>query len=270
MSALEVRVEHLFTYPLKSGRAVESGEAFITASGFRDDRRFALANEDHDFVSLRSCPVLVHLGCTYRDGGWLLSWDGEPGPVVRARPGGPERLDFKIWGDVVSVQCVSQEVDRWLSSKAQRPLRLVAFDRDSTRWVDPQYAPKETPTMLADGFPVLLTTMESHQALNRWVGEPLEIGRMRPNLVVSGGTPFEEDSWIRLEGAEVTIELVKPCARCVATTVNPKTGQKGAEPLRSLAVHRKVDNEVIFGQNAIVLREGIVRVGEVLTIVTRR
>ena len=52
--------------------------------------------------------------------------------------------------------------------------------------------------------------------------------------------------------------------------MNPKTGQKGAEPLRSLAVHRKVDNEVIFGQNAIVLREGIVRVGEVLTIVTRR
>ena len=88
MSTLEVRVEHLFTYPLKSGRAVESGEAFITASGFRDDRRFALANEDNDFVSLRSCPVLVHLGCTYRDGTWLLSWDGEPGPVVRARPEG--------------------------------------------------------------------------------------------------------------------------------------------------------------------------------------
>ena len=77
VSTVEVRVEHLFTYPLKSGRAVESGEAFITASGFRDDRRFALANEDHDFVSLRSCPVLVHLGCTYRDGGWLLSWDGD-------------------------------------------------------------------------------------------------------------------------------------------------------------------------------------------------
>ena len=270
MSTAEVRVEHLFTYPLKSGRAVESREAFITASGFRDDRRFALANQDNDFVSLRSCPVLVHLGCIYRDGTWLLSWNGEPGPVVRVLPEGLERLELKIWGDRVNVQCVSKEVDRWLSTKAQRPLRLVAFDRDSTRWVDPEYAPKETPTMLADGFPVLLTSMESHWALDRWVGEPLDIGRMRPNLVVSGGAPFEEDSWIRLEGPEVTIELVKPCARCVATTVNPKTGQKGAEPLRSLAVHRKVDNEVIFGQNAIVLREGIVRVGEVLTIVTRR
>ena len=57
-------------------------------------------------------------------------------------------------------------------AEAQRPLRLVAFDRDSTRWVDPDYAPKETPTMLADGFPVLLTSMESHRALDRWVGEP--------------------------------------------------------------------------------------------------
>ena len=102
------------------------------------------------------------------------------------------------------------------------------------------------------------------------MGEPLDIGRMRPNLVVSGGASFEEDSWIRMEGVEVTIELVKPCARCVATTVNPKTGQRGPEPLRSLAVHRKVDKEVFFGQNAIVLREGIVKVGEVLIIVTRR
>ena len=64
----EVRVERLFTYPLKSGRAVESNEAFVTASGLRDDRRFALADEANDFVSLRTCSALVALGCVYREG----------------------------------------------------------------------------------------------------------------------------------------------------------------------------------------------------------
>ena len=101
-------------------RSKERG--FITASGFRDDRRFALANQDNDFVSLRSCPVLVHLGCIYRDGIWLLSWNGEPGPVVSI-PEGLERLELKIWGEIESTFSVSVQRGRSLAEyKAEHAL----------------------------------------------------------------------------------------------------------------------------------------------------
>lgn len=265
-----VKVEKLLTYPLKSGRPVELSEAELTGFGLRDDRRFALADPNGDFVSLRTCPELVHLGCELLEERWQLSWGDEPGPKLELPERLEKRLALEIWGDTVNVGICDQEVADWISERAERPLRIVAFDQVSTRQVDLAYSAPGTSTMLSDGFPVLLTSVESHRQLDAWAGSSLELGRMRPNLVVSGGAPFEEDSWVRLEGPEVTIDLVKPCARCVATTVCPKTGQRGGEPLKTLSVHRKVGNEVHFGQNAIVVREGIVRVGEVLTITIRR
>lgn len=266
----KVRVEGLWSYPIKSGLGVSLEEARFTRDGIIDDRRFALCDLEGHFVSLRSCPELFQLGCRPCEAGWVLSWGDELGPTLQMPDATDSRLDFKIWGDVVDVGVMAADSNRWLSDKTGRPLRLVAFDERSSRIVDPTYAPPGTSTMLSDGFPVLLTTLESHRQLDDWAGTQQAVERMRPNLVVSGGAPFEEDSWVRLEGPEVTIELVKPCARCVATTVDPKTGRRGPEPLRTLSVHRKVGKEVMFGQNAIVVHEGIVRVGEVLTIVKRR
>ena len=41
-----------------------------------------------------------------------------------------------------------------------------------------------------------------------------------PNLVVTGTEAYAEDSWHRLRIGEVEFEVVKPCSRCVLTTVN--------------------------------------------------
>jgi uncharacterized protein YcbX len=60
---------------------------------------------------------------------------------------------------------------------------------------------------------------------------------------------------------------VKPCARCVLTTVDPATGQKGAEPLKTLASYRRVNNKVLFGQNLVASSFGIVKEGDELTVV---
>ena len=43
---------------------------------------------------------------------------------------------------------------------------------------------------------------------------------------------------------------VKPCSRCVITTINPETGEKeSTEPLQTLSRYRKKGNKVFFGQN---------------------
>ena len=270
MATDKLRIEGIYTYPLKSGRPWSIQDGQLQRSGLRHDRRFALADPNGKFISLRTCPQMVSLGCLHHAGQWQLTWEGAPGPSFAPKVEASSRTSIEVWGDVVDVAAADDQVNDWVSRRLGRPVTLVAYDDASHRPVDPTYAPPGMTTMLADGFPLLLTSMESHAALDAWVGEPMEVGRMRPNLLVSGGAPFEEDSWVRLQGTEVSIELVKPCARCVATTVCPKTGHKGAEPLRSLAVHRKVNREVLFGQNAIVHQEGIVRVGEVLRIVSRR
>ena len=88
------------------------------------------------------------------------------------------------------------------------------------------------------------------------------MNRFRPNLVVAGGQPYEEDEWSRLEIGAIGFRIVKPCARCVVTTTDQTTATVGKEPLRTLATYRNVNGKVMFGQNAVHDRAGHLRVGE--------
>ena len=60
---------------------------------------------------------------------------------------------------------------------------------------------------------------------------------------------------------------VKPCSRCVVTTVDPATGARGPEPLRTLAVYRSRDGKVWFGMNVIPDGTGELRVGDAVAVV---
>jgi uncharacterized protein YcbX len=62
--------------------------------------------------------------------------------------------------------------------------------------------------------------------------------------------------------------VVKPCARCVFTTVDPMTGQKATdgEPLRTLARIRRINGKAMFGQNVMVRRPGVLQVGDAVEV----
>ena len=93
---------------------------------------------------------------------------------------------------------------------------------------------------------------------------PLSMDRFRPNLVLHGAEPFEEDDWETIRIGEVTFHVVKPCERCKITMTDQKTGvvDGKAEPLRSLAKFRLVDGRRLFGQNLVHEADGTVSVGE--------
>jgi len=92
------------------------------------------------------------------------------------------------------------------------------------------------------------------------------IDRFRPNLVVSGGGAFEEDRWKRLRIGPVTFHSAGPCARCAITTTDQGSGERGQEPLRTLASYRRNPDkpgDVNFGQNLIhETKSGMLRVGD--------
>ena len=92
------------------------------------------------------------------------------------------------------------------------------------------------------------------------------MNRFRPNLTVSGGGPYAEDRWSRIQIGGMVLNLVKPCDRCVITTTDQTTTERGTEPLRTLATYRKVDGKVFFGQNAVHEAPGQLRVGDAVTV----
>ena len=85
--------------------------------------------------------------------------------------------------------------------------------------------------------------------------------RFRPNLVVSGCDAHAEDDWRRLRIGDVTLRVVKPCSRCIIPTIDPQTGRRAAEPLRTLATYRRRDQQVLFGQNLVHDGPGTLRLG---------
>ena len=99
---------------------------------------------------------------------------------------------------------------------------------------------------------------ESMNELNNRMETALNINRFRPNIVVETIIPHEEDEWEDIVINEASMRIVKPCARCVVTTIDQSTGMKGKEPLKTLAQYRKRDNQIFFGANAIVLSSGLI------------
>ncbi|MYS74041.1 MOSC domain-containing protein, partial [Streptomyces sp. SID5926] len=73
--------------------------------------------------------------------------------------------------------------------------------------------------------------------------------------------------WSRVAVGEVVLRVAKPCGRCVVTTTDQGTADRGAEPLHSLGRHRRVDGKLVFGQNLVPLGPGTVRVGDPVRIV---
>jgi uncharacterized protein YcbX len=129
------------------------------------------------------------------------------------------------------------------------------------RYVDPDYAKGGEITGFSDGFPVLLIGQSSLDDLNSRLIDPVPMDRFRPNLVFSGGHAYAEDGFREIQIDQVTFSVVKPCGRCVMTTVDQSTGATGKEPLQTLAAYRTQGSKVLFGQNLLVSNTGLISLG---------
>lgn len=198
------------------------------------------------------------------DGDALLL--GAPGmPEIRAgRSSSGTRIRVTVWKDLVEAVLADAEANAWISNFLGQPARLVHMDEDARRAVDPRHSSEGDEVSFADGFPLLLISTASLDDLNTRLEEPVSMLRFRPNLVVSADRPHAEDHWRRIRVGGVELDVVKPCARCVFTTVDPERGERSesGEPLRSLIGYRRGANGVTFGQNLIPRSGGTIRVGD--------
>jgi uncharacterized protein YcbX len=171
------------------------------------------------------------------------------------------------WEDQVNAVICGQAADEWVSQAIGERCHLVYFADDEVRQCDLTYAQQGDRTGFADGFALLLISEASLQDLNARLDASVEMRRFRPNLVVKGCEPYAEDSWNRIQMGNMTFRVVKPCSRCVITTVDPDTGIKsGKDPLRTLTSYRRQGNGIMFGQNVIQDGEGTLELGMAVTI----
>jgi len=257
----------LHVYPIKSCAALSPMQAEVQARGLAHDRRWMIVDDAGRFITGRQAPRLVLIRAQVD--GETLTLSAPDMPVLRLEAAASARLSVIVWRDRVQARAVSEQADAWLSRLLGRPCRLVYMDEAARRPVNATYARPGDEVSFADGFPLLLISQASLDALNARLDAPVPMLRFRPNLVVAGTEPHAEDRWTRIRIGEVELDVVKPCTRCVFTTVVPEDGtvDPSGEPLRTLRSYRRSKDGVTFGQNLIARGAGTLHVGASVTIV---
>lgn len=243
-------LSEIWIYPVKSLGGIRLAAAEVDAKGLRDDRRWMLTDEEGKFLTQRVHPRMALFKVHQTNGQYVISY-GQDKLSLPPAPGTGAQRDARIWNDTVSVVEAGPVYHTWFSERLGIRCRLVAFPEENPRLIDPAYRLANESVSLADGYPILIIGQASLDDLNGRLETRVPMNRFRPNFVFTGGAPYEEDTWRNFRVGNGSFVGVKPCARCVLTTVDQERGVAGKEPLLTLSRYRKKGDKIYFGQNVI-------------------
>jgi uncharacterized protein YcbX len=248
----------------------------VRLDGLAGDRRFMVVEPDGRFITQRELQALARVEATAVGDSLHLEMEGRQ---LFASFDPEDRLDVTVWDSPVNAAVADEAVNEVLSDWLARPVRLVHMDARAERLEGEEWAGSPAPVGFADGFPVLVTTTGSLSDLNRTLvakgQEPVGMERFRTNILVSCDDPWVEDLWEAIEINGITFDFVKPCARCIMTTQDQRTGERGgADPMPAMrklrmSTDRRVPG-VLFGWNAVPRGTGTVKIGDSVLVVDER
>ena len=223
-------LKEIHIYPVKGLAGFSPQRAYVERRGLRFDRRWMLVDSEGVFLSQRSQPKMATLKAVANEDCLTIAAPFSSICIDR-ETGGEQRL-VRVWRSEVTAICEGERVDKWFGEQLGIECSLVRMPEQTLRQVNPEYGKPDDVVSFADGYPVLLATMESLADLNTRLEQPVPMNRFRPNLVVEGAPcPWAEDDWRTLVVGGISFRNAKPCSRCLVTTIDQATGiPTGTEP----------------------------------------
>jgi uncharacterized protein YcbX len=265
-----LRLSALYRFPLKSGKGQSLRQASLDKLGLAGDRRWMLVDEASGrFLTQRAVPSMSQLSALWNPaGGLTLAAPGHSSIEVDLPADDAQLRGVTIWRDTLRVPDAGAAAAAWVSEFIGKPTRLVQVSEERARLTEAGYGRDDDKVAFADGYPLLLIGQASLDDLVQKVGRPLDMLRFRPNLVIEGAEAFAEDGWKRILIGDVEFRVVKPCSRCILTTIDPQTGVRSEdrEPLATLQKYRAQADGAMFGQNLVNDANGLLEVGMPVTI----
>eukprot|EP00191_Tetraselmis_sp_GSL018_P012605 CAMPEP_0177601416 /NCGR_PEP_ID=MMETSP0419_2-20121207/14247_1 /TAXON_ID=582737 /ORGANISM="Tetraselmis sp., Strain GSL018" /LENGTH=890 /DNA_ID=CAMNT_0019094679 /DNA_START=231 /DNA_END=2904 /DNA_ORIENTATION=- len=273
------RVEEIYVYPVKSLAGFRVGAWPVSSTGLLYDRHWAVLREDGAVLTQKRVAemALIKPSLDLKRGILTLtSQNMETALHVRISEvpsTGPPSLesDANFSGTNGSsqkcFQCGNNRtvettfdvsdlgVAAWLTRALGTRCRL-AVDTDSGS----RKGKDGSRISYANEAQFLFVNKASVDDLNRRVsgraasaGEPfapqIRPGRFRPNIVVGGLRPYEEDEWNKIRIGGVLFVSAGPCQRCQMLCIDPSSGlRQGNEPLATLATYRRREGKIVFGR----------------------
>ncbi len=261
---MEMKVGALYCYPIKSCGGIALQQTEIGPRGLRYDREWMIVDWDGKAMTQRQHPRLCLIGTAITDDVLEISAPGMPTLRLFIEDNGPRKTPVIVWNDVCLAWDQGMHAAAWFSDFLDTDCWLVRMPRDHVR---PSRAGDGSQVGFADGHGLLVISDASLEDLNARLETPLPMDRFRPNIVVSGCDPYVEDGWNEIRVAGAHLSGANRCIRCVITTTDQLTGERGKEPLKTLAGYRKTPEGVVFGKNFNIRYGGALQVGDVIEII---
>jgi uncharacterized protein len=259
----------LAIHPVKSCGALTLGDAELTETGLDLDRAWMVVDSHGEMLTQRERPRMALIQPSLRGGELVLR---APGMLALHL-----KLDtveaatrVRVWDDIVKAYDMGALAAQWFSDFLGAPpsglLRLARFDPEEERICDARWTGStKALAAFSDGYPLLVANAASLADLNtRLVAAghaAVGMARFRPNLVLEGLQPWDEDHLREIDihtgDGMVTLRLVKPCVRCSIPDVDPATAETGTAVGQTLAGFRadpRMNGGLTFGMNAIVVQ----------------
>ena len=276
----DIEVVGLSYYPIKSCGATVAEEVGLNEYGINFDREWMLVGNNGQPITQRTNPELA-----------LVRPRLEVGHLVLAAPGMSEvsvPLDYDPDAEVVPVNLWKKpgtgtneglEAAGFFSDYVKKPVRLIRIAQPRQIKPECQVDGASTRTAFADGFPILLTSLDSLAEFNSNLAKPVTMDRFRSNIIVEGAPAYDEDYWREVCIGNLRAFVVRVCGRCPMPNIDQNVGvltkeRPVTEALRS--TRRGVDpvngdTSEFFGQNLThAFGPGVkVKVGDKLQVIVR-
>lgn len=263
-----LKLSQLYVYPIKSLAGIALTSSIVTDRGLEYDRRWMLVDENNKFITQRQNPEMARLHPSLTHSTLVVTDAENPAYEIEIplKLAGEKLENVRIWKAKVAAKSVGREAAEWFSERLGRPCKLVFMPDDSRRPVDASSGIKPTGkiTSFSDAYPFLMLGEASINDLNSRLAEPISALRFRPNLVFSGGQPYQEDEFADFKINGISFTGMENCARCNVPNIDPETAKvsKDSQPMKTLAAYRTVDRKIILGRDLIHGGTGEVSVGD--------
>jgi uncharacterized protein len=272
-----LKLTQINIYPVKSLDGFSPSSATVEPRGLQYDRRWMIVGEDGVFFSQRTQRKMTNLRARIDSQQLIIEEKNNLSNNIRVGlEEMTEEMQVSVWDDSVLAKKVSTLADDFLSHYLGTKCHLVKMPNEAKRRVEEEYNTGDDIVSFADGYPFLIIGEASINDLNTRLETPLNaenqslvgMRRFRTNFVFSGGEPYEEETWGKFKIGKIAFQGMKPCGRCVMTTLDPDTGERSKEPLAKLAEYRKVGHKIPFGQNLIwknsISEENTISIGDAI------
>ena len=243
---MEYKITGLYVYPIKSLKGIRMPQVRLSASGFAYDRYWMLINEAGRAITQREIHALALFEVQLSETGVTVEYQGDQLYIpFDSNIHNKDQIQTRLFDIDIASVVENENINSWFSKHLNQQVRLVRQAPQTKRLVKNH---PDASLHYADGGQYLILGQPAMDQLNNKLSASLNINRFRPNIVFEGGNPHDEDAWQSINIGDHMFEVTKSCARCNIPTINQKTSEKSAEPIRTLSTYRRWDKNIWFGR----------------------